>query len=87
MWCEAKSEVRSQIAEVRSNSLASETTTLYRPVGQVEFDLIRASGFHYEIHTVGNSRHQEYWIPAADLHEFNRSIVGLIEVISEYRKQ
>jgi hypothetical protein len=113
---------------------------MYRPVGQVEFDLIRASGFrlfpprlpeqpffypvtnedyatqiardwntkdansgfagyvlrfdvlsaflnHYEIHTVGNSRHQEYWIPAADLDQFNRSIVGLIEVISEYRKQ
>jgi len=41
----------------------------------------------YEVHTVGDSRHQEYWIPAADIEEFNSNIVGLIEIISEYRKQ
>jgi hypothetical protein len=120
--------------------VTSEVTTLYRPVGQAEFDLIRASQFrrfpprlpeqpffypvsneeyatqiardwntkdansgftgyvlrfdvlssfldHYGIHRVGDSRHLEYWIPAADLNEFNRNIVGFIEVISEYRKQ
>jgi hypothetical protein len=39
----------------------------------------------YEIKTVGSSIHQEYWIPAEDLPEFNRNIVGLIEVISEYQ--
>lgn len=37
----------------------------------------------YEVHTVGGSVHQEYWIPAADLAEFNRNIVGRIEVIAE----
>jgi hypothetical protein len=116
-----------------------EITTLYRPVGWAEFELIREAGFHalpprlasqpffypvtneeyatqiardwntkasasgfvgyvlrfgvmssflagYEIHTVGDSHHQEYWIPAADLEEFNRSIAGAIEVIAEYRK-
>jgi hypothetical protein len=40
---------------------------------------------HYEIQTVGGSQHQEYWIPAEDLAEFNRNIVGDIEVLSEYR--
>ncbi|MBO0725121.1 MAG: hypothetical protein J2P52_05950 [Blastocatellia bacterium] len=35
--------------------------------------------------TVGSSIHQEYWIPAEDLQEFNRNIVGLIEVIAEYQ--
>ena len=38
----------------------------------------------YEVQTVGGSMHQEYWIPAEDLAEFNQNIVGLIEVIAEY---
>jgi hypothetical protein len=116
----------------------TEATTLYRPVGEKEMDLIRAGGFRsfpprlpeqpifypvlneeyatqiarawntkdarsgftgyvlrfsvrteflsrYEIHVVGNSRHREYWIPADDLPELNASIVGEIEVVSEFR--
>jgi hypothetical protein len=39
----------------------------------------------YDIQRVGSSIHQEYWIPAEDLVEFNRNIVGKIEVIAEYR--
>jgi hypothetical protein len=39
----------------------------------------------YEIKTVGSSIHQEYWIPAEDLPEFNSNIVGLIEVIAEFQ--
>jgi len=38
----------------------------------------------YEIQIVGGSLHQEYWIPAEDLPEFNRNIEGLIEVIAEF---
>nr|BBH85367.1 hypothetical protein KTC_01180 [Thermosporothrix sp. COM3] len=38
----------------------------------------------YEIHTVGSAIHQEYWIPAEELDEFNRNIVGKIEVIAEF---
>ncbi|MDX2040539.1 MAG: hypothetical protein SF097_04780 [Acidobacteriota bacterium] len=38
----------------------------------------------YEVQTVGASIHQEYWIPAEDLPELNRNIVGLIEVIAEF---
>jgi|SRR5450631_2780308 hypothetical protein len=120
--------------------MADEVTTLYRPVGQAEVDLIRASGSrrfpprlpeqpffypvlsegyatqiardwntkdessgfvgyvlrfgvrsdflsHYEVHTVGSSEHREYWIPAADLEKLNESIVGVIEVISEFRRE
>src|SRR5436305_992608 len=37
----------------------------------------------YEVQTVGGSIHQEYWIPADELAELNRNIVGLIEVIAE----
>jgi hypothetical protein len=114
----------------------NETTTLYRPVGQKELDLICELEYtafpprlpeqpifypvlnedyatqiardwnakynqprrgyvtrfevrgkfleRYEIKTVGGSIHQEYWIPAEDLSEFNRNIVGKIEVIAEF---
>ena len=41
----------------------------------------------YQIHTVGTSDHQEYWIPAGDLEKFNASIVGVIEVIAEFRRE
>ena len=39
----------------------------------------------YDVQVVGGSEHQEYWIPAEALEEFNRNIVGKIEVIAEYR--
>jgi hypothetical protein len=39
----------------------------------------------YPVRTVGNSTHREYWIPAEDLPEFNRNIVGKIEVIEWFR--
>jgi hypothetical protein len=38
----------------------------------------------YEPRTVGGASHQEYWIPAEDLGEFNQNIVGRIEVIAEF---
>ncbi len=39
----------------------------------------------YPVRTVGSSMCQEYWIPSEDLEEFNQNIVGLIEVIGEFR--
>jgi len=119
--------------------MSSPVKTLYRPVGQAELDLIRASGFRafaprlphqpifypvlsegyatqiardwntkdaasdftgyvlrfsvleeflngYEIHTVGDSRHQEYWIPAGDVEKLNQRIVGKIEILSVHRR-
>jgi len=39
---------------------------------------------NYEIKIVGGKTHEEYWIPAEDLDEFNQSIVGKIEVIAEF---
>ena len=38
----------------------------------------------YAVQTVGASVHQEYWIPADELEEFNRLLVGPIEVIAVY---
>jgi len=39
----------------------------------------------YETHQVGARRHTEWWIPAGDLDALNESIVGMIDVIGEYR--
>jgi hypothetical protein len=117
----------------------SDTTLLFRPVGQKELELIQQTEFtafpprlpqqpifypvlneeyaaqiarewnakhnvekvgyvtrfrvrtiylsKHEIQTVGGSVHQEYWIPAEELPEFNRNIVGKIEVVSEHRDE
>lgn len=39
----------------------------------------------YPVKTVGAAVHQELWVPAEELAEFNRNIVGLIEVIAEFK--
>jgi hypothetical protein len=38
----------------------------------------------FEIHIVGNNVHQELWIPAEELDEFNQHLVGQIEVAAAY---
>jgi hypothetical protein len=38
----------------------------------------------YQVQKVGGLSHTEYWIPAEDLAEFNRNIVGQITVIAEF---
>src|SRR5512147_2372853 len=35
----------------------------------------------FEKHTVGTSQHQELWIPAEELEEFNKHIPGHIKVV------
>jgi hypothetical protein len=112
-----------------------QTVILYRPVGPVELELIRQSGWkkfpprlpeqpifypvvqreyavqiardwnvkasgagfvtrfvvneqylqQFEMRDAGGRSHSEYWIPAEGLDEFNDNIVGLIEVIEEFR--
>ena len=114
-----------------------ELTTVYRPVGPKELELLRARGFRrwpprlpeqpifypvtneqyaidiasrwnvkddgvgyvtrfavrssfmrrYKIEKVGGEHHTEWWVPAEELEQLNDNIVGLIEVIGEYRKQ
>ena len=39
----------------------------------------------YPIKMVGGAVHRELWIPAEELGELNRNIVGQIEVIAEYK--
>lgn len=39
----------------------------------------------YSVQIVGDSTCQELWVPAEELPAFNENIVGLIEVIAEFR--
>lgn len=41
----------------------------------------------FPIQIAGSRIHQEYWIPAEELAEFNRHIAGLIDVVDEFRGQ
>lgn len=38
----------------------------------------------YAIQTVGANVHQEYWIPADQLAEFNSHLIGQIEIVSSF---
>ena len=38
----------------------------------------------FTVQTVGSRIHREYWIPAEELAEFNRHLVGLIEIVGEF---
>jgi hypothetical protein len=39
----------------------------------------------FDIQNVGGEIHNELWVPAEELEEFNNNIVGLIEVTKEFR--
>ena len=48
------------------------------------FAVLRSFLDRYQVQTAGGSDHLEYWIPAAELADFNENIVGPIEIISEF---
>lgn len=54
-------------------------------VTQFAVDEIFVSQF--PVKTVGARRHQELWVPAEQLPEFNKHIVGLIEVIATFTSE
>ncbi len=39
----------------------------------------------YPVQQAGGRMHQERWIPAEDLEQFNDQIVGYIEIVASYR--
>ena len=49
-----------------------------------EFEVDDHYGLKFEVKTVGSSMHKELWVPAEELEEFNRYIVGDIRVIEAY---
>jgi hypothetical protein len=51
----------------------------------MRFEIDAAFAARYPVQTAGARRHQELWVPSEELEEFNRHIVGRIEVIAEFR--
>lgn len=51
-------------------------------VTQFEVDALYLS--RYKVQLAGNRHHQEYWIPAEDLAEFNSHILGRIQVVRSF---
>lgn len=50
----------------------------------VRFAVRKSFADRYPVKTVGASVHQELWVPADELAELNRNIIGLLEVIAEF---
>ena len=49
-----------------------------------EFEVENSYLDKFEIQQAGGRDHEEYWIPAGDLEDFNRAIVGKIRVVASY---
>ncbi len=56
------------------------------PIGFItEFEVQSEVAIQYKIQVVGTQdRHQELWVPAEELNDFNRGIVGPIRVIGHF---
>lgn len=52
----------------------------------VQFSVPKSFADRYPVRTVGSSAHQELWIPAEELPELNRNIVGKLEIIAEFEQ-
>ena len=50
----------------------------------LRFAVRKSFAERYAIRTVGTAVHQELWVPAEELGELNRNIVGLLEIIAEF---
>lgn len=48
------------------------------------FEVDAECAARYPVQLAGGKDHKELWVPAEDLPEFNRHIVGSIEVVAEY---
>lgn len=49
-----------------------------------EFDVENSYIEKYDVHCVGNETHLELWIPAEDLHNFNKNIINQIKIVDVY---
>ncbi|MFR6100461.1 hypothetical protein [Longibaculum muris] len=49
-----------------------------------EFDVEDSYIEKYDVHCVGNETHLELWIPAEELHNFNKNIINQIKIVDVY---
>ncbi|WP_222164935.1 ADP-ribosylation/crystallin J1 [Edaphocola aurantiacus] len=48
------------------------------------FDIVESEFIKYKVENVGGEMHNELWVPAAELTQFNEAIVGPIEIIKVF---
>jgi hypothetical protein len=73
------------LSEEYATQIARDWNAVREGTGYVTRFRIRSNYIsQHEVQTVGGSTHQEYWILAEELNEFNRNILGEIEVIGEF---
>jgi hypothetical protein len=41
----------------------------------------------FDVHVVGGFQPAEHWIPAEQLDEFNQNILGIMDVVAEFRPE
>ncbi|HEY5268570.1 MAG TPA: GIY-YIG nuclease family protein [Candidatus Saccharimonadales bacterium] len=52
----------------------------------LEFKVKKEFLDNYQVQMAGGNSHQEYWIPAEEIEDFNNALVGKIKVIETYQK-
>jgi hypothetical protein len=73
--------------EAYAVQIARDRNVPYYGVGYVlRFAVEAAYAARFPVQNVGGPEHDELWVPAEELAEFNRHIVGRIEVIQEFRR-
>ncbi len=71
--------------EAYARQIAREWNVPASGVGYVTRFQVRSDFLaRYREEQVGTEVHREFWIPAEDLPELNRNLIGLIEVIAEF---
>lgn len=72
--------------EEYASQIARDWNAKHEGVGYVlEFYVKKYFLNNYQVHTVGSSKHQEYWIPAEDLEAFNQALKGKIYKIIKFQ--
>ncbi|GAA4377816.1 hypothetical protein GCM10023186_13370 [Hymenobacter koreensis] len=74
--------------EAYAAQIARDWNVPYYGVGYVlRFAVDAAYASRFPVQNVGGPEHDELWVPAEDLAEFNQHIVGRIEVTQEFRRE
>jgi hypothetical protein len=72
--------------EAYATKIARDWNVKASGVGYVTRFQVRKSFMdRYEVHQAGGKTILEYWVPAEDLDDLNKNIVGKIEVVAGYR--
>ncbi|RTQ53372.1 ADP-ribosylation/crystallin J1 [Hymenobacter gummosus] len=74
--------------EAYAAQIARDWNVPYYGVGYVlRFAVVADYAARFPVQNVGGPEHDELWVPAEELAEFNQHIVGLIEVTQTFRRE